>query len=87
MNYTEMLSSASDGQKNIVNIWIRSWQLISHVQLRGKSVRDVKTNILLASMDDDRKPGPMKKRADHPQAGEQSSGSAKTSGESKSVCP
>ena len=36
MNCTEILSSPSDGQKNIVNIWSRSWQLISHLQLRGE---------------------------------------------------
>ena len=41
MNCTEILSSPSDGQKNIVNIWIRSWQLISHVQLRGKGVQQL----------------------------------------------
>ena len=55
-NYTEILNSPSDGQKNIVNIWIRSWQLIFHKQLRGKSesVRDMKTSMSLAAMVKDR---------------------------------
>ena len=49
-NYTEILSPPSDGPKNIVNLWIRSWQLISHTQLRGKSVSDMRTTFLSASM-------------------------------------
>ena len=53
-NKAEILSSPPGGQKNIVNIGIRSWQLISHFQLHGKSVRDMRTITLLASMVKDR---------------------------------
>ena len=79
-NYTEIPSSPSDGPKNIVNIWIRSWQLISHTQRRGKSVSDMRTVILSASMVQGR-------NLDQRTSSKQNSGSEKTSGESKSVFP
>ena len=43
-------------------------RVISHIQLREKSVRDVKTIIFLASIFQGPIPGPMLKRADFPQA-------------------
>ena len=83
-NCTEILSSPSVVSKNILNIWTRSWQLISHTQLLGKSVSNMRTTGVNGRGP---KSGPMKKRADHPQAAKQTSGSEKTSGESKSVYP
>ena len=49
-NCVEILKSPSDGPKNIVvNIWIRSCQLISHTQPQGKSEKCMRTILLLAS--------------------------------------
>ena len=45
---SEILTSPSDGLKNVVNFWIRSCQ--SHRQLQEKSVEDMRTILLLASM-------------------------------------
>ena len=78
---TEIRSSPPYGQKNIVNIWIRSWQMISHLQQREKSARGVKTMIPLASTWTNEEMGRL------PASGGQSFGSSKTSGESKSVYP
>ena len=50
----EILRSPSDGLKNIVNVWIRSCQLISHIQLQGKSVKDMRTVFLSVLMVKDR---------------------------------
>ena len=49
-SYTEILKPPSDGLKNIVNIWIRSCQLLSHAQLQEESVKAMRTSLLLASM-------------------------------------
>ena len=41
-------------RRTYVNIWTRSWQLISHTQLRGKSVSDMRTIIFSTSVIKDR---------------------------------
>ena len=86
MNCSEILNSPSDGLKNIVSVWIRSCSLISHIQLRGQSVSDMNTTILLAPMVKDQSQDREEKNR-LPASGKQSSGHAKTSGEPKSVYP
>ena len=37
----DILKQLSNGVKDVGNIWIRSCQLISHIQLQGKNVSDL----------------------------------------------
>ena len=67
-NCTESLSTPLDGPQKIVNIWIRSRQLVSHTPLRGKSVSDMRTITLSTSMVKGRNLDQRRKWADFPQA-------------------
>ena len=64
---TEILKSPSDGLKNIVNIWIRSCQLIfSHIASRKERER-YENNFSFGVNGQGPKPGPKKKRANFAQ--------------------
>ena len=56
--YTKIINSPSDGLKNIVDIWIRSCQLISDTRLQEVSVKDMRTILLLVSMVKDKSRDP-----------------------------
>ena len=58
----------SDGRKNIASIGVRSCSLISHMQLRGKERQRYENNNTLGVNGQGPRPGPMKKRAEYPQA-------------------
>ena len=58
-NCIEIVKAPSDGPKKIINMWIRSWQLLSHTQLH---------NYTFGVDGQGPKPGPVKNRADFPQA-------------------
>ena len=86
MNCAKISRSSSDGPENITSIGVRSYSLISHKQLRGESVRNMKNNLALDINGRGQKSGPMQKEEDRfPESGKQSFGFAETSGESKSV--